>query len=130
MTAGERRNQLRGLAFCLLWFIGLGLFTAYPVLASLFFSFCDYSVLHPPAWAKPALVLMGLWGVGNSMVIYLAGLQDVPKELYEAAELDGASWWRRIWHVTLPMISPVIYFNLIMGIIGSLQVFTQAFIMT
>src|SRR5436309_10630116 len=63
--------------------------------------------LADPAWAKPALVLMGLWGVGNSMVIYLAGLQDVPKELYEAAELDGANWWRRIWHVTLPMISPV-----------------------
>jgi multiple sugar transport system permease protein len=74
--------------------------------------------------------MMGLWGVGNSMVIYLAGLQDVPKELYEAAEIDGATTWRQFWHVTLPMLSPVIYFNVIMGIIGSLQTFTQAFVMT
>ncbi len=86
--------------------------------------------LADPRWAKPALVLMSLWGVGNSMVIYLAGLQSVPKELYEAAEIDGAGAWRRFWHVTLPMISPVIYFNLIMGIIGSLQVFTTVFVMT
>jgi multiple sugar transport system permease protein len=238
MTARERQNLRTGLGFCALWFVGLGVFTAYPVLASLFYSFCDYSVLQAPIWsgtenyqrmmsdkvfwislkntlyfaglslplgmvvslslalllntdvrgmpvfrtifyipsivpmvasamlwlwifngsygilnwalrpvleifgmrpptwladpdwAKPALVLMSLWGVGNSMVIYLAGLQDVPKELYESAELDGAGWWRRLWHVTLPMISPVIYFNLIMGIIGSLQVFTQVFVMT
>ncbi len=86
--------------------------------------------LADPAWAKPALVLMSMWGVGNSMVIYLAGLQDVPKELYESAEIDGASWWGRLWHITLPMISPVIYFNLVMGIIGTLQVFTQVFVMT
>jgi multiple sugar transport system permease protein len=83
-----------------------------------------------PAWAKPALALMSLWGIGNSMVIYLSGLQNVPQELYESAEIDGANWWRRIWHVTLPMISPVIYFNLIMGIIGALQTFTTVFVMT
>jgi multiple sugar transport system permease protein len=86
--------------------------------------------LADPVWAKPALVLMSMWGVGNSMIIYLAGLQDVPKELYESAEIDGANWWGRIWHITLPMISPVIYFNLIMGIIGTLQVFTMVFVMT
>lgn len=238
MTPHERRNLRNGLAFCSLWFIGLAVFTLYPVLASLFYSFCDYSVLQSPIWsgaenylrlwndevfwlslkntlifaalslplgmivslslalllntgvramplfrtffylpslvplvassmlwlwifngsygvlnwvltpilgllgltpptwladpnwAKPALVLMSTWGVGNSMVIYLAGLQDVPQELYESAEMDGAGGWRRIWHVTLPMISPVIYFNLIMGIIGTLQVFTQVFVMT
>lgn len=84
--------------------------------------------LGDPTWAKPALILMTLWGVGNSMVIYLAGLQDVPKELYESAAIDGASAWRRFWHITLPMISPVIYFNLIMGIIGALQVFTQVWV--
>ena len=84
--------------------------------------------LGDPAWSKPALILMSLWGVGNSMVIYLAGLQDVPKELYESAAIDGAGAWRRFRHVTLPMISPVIYFNLIMGIIGSLQVFTQVWV--
>ncbi len=238
MTIRERRHLRNGLLFCAPWLIGLGVFTAYPVLASLFYSFCDYSVLqspvwcgtenyrqmlsdtvfwlslkntlvfallslpagtivalalavllntevrgmpmfrtifylpsivpmvasamlwmwifngqfgllncalHPvlgvfglqppgwlgdPTWAKPALALMSIWGVGNSMVIYLAGLQNVPKELYEASEIDGASTWRRFWHVTLPMISPVLYFNLIMGIIGTLQVFATVFVMT
>ena len=238
MTSSEKRNLRNGLAFCSLWFIGLGVFTAYPVFASLFYSFCEYSVLQPaiwsgtenyqrlisdqvfwlslkntliyaglslplgmlvslslalllntgvrgmplfrtffylpslvpivastmlwlwifngnygvlnwaltpilkifgtspptwladPNWAKPALVLMSAWGIGNSMVIYLAGLQDVPQELYESSEIDGASWWHRIWYVTLPMISPIIYFNLIMGIISSLQTFTQVFVMT
>jgi multiple sugar transport system permease protein len=238
MTPAERKRLRSGLGFTALWIVGLGTFTVYPVLASLFYSFCDYSILQsavwigwenyrqlaaddlfwlslrntliyaglavplgmavslslalllncevggraffrtvfylpsivpvvasamlwmwifngqygvlnwaldpvlrplgltPPAWlgdpnwAKPALVLMAVWGAGNSMIIYLAGLQDVPKELYEAASIDGAGRLRRFWHVTLPMISPVIYFNLVMGIIGSLQVFTQAFIMT
>jgi multiple sugar transport system permease protein len=227
-----------GLGFTGLWIIGLGVFTAYPVLASLYYSFCDYSILQrpvwiglenykemfqddvfwlslrntlyfavlsvplgaavsislalllnceirgkaffraifylpsivpvvassmlwmwifngqhgilnqflgpiftlfgssppawlgDPAWAKPALILMGLWGVGNSTIIYLAGLQDVPKELYESAELDGAGPVRKFWHVTLPMISPVIYFNVVMGVIGAMQVFTQAFVMS
>ena len=77
-----------------------------------------------------ALVLMSFWSVGNTVVIYLAGLQDVPRELYEAAEIDGASALRQTWHVTLPSISPVIFFNLIMGIITTLQVFTLPYIMT
>jgi multiple sugar transport system permease protein len=81
-------------------------------------------------WAMPALALMSLWGVGNAVVIYLAGLQDVPVELYEAAELDGAGVLGRMWHVTLPMLSPVIFFNLIMAIIGTLQVFDIPYIMT
>lgn len=238
MNRGEWRRLFKGLGFTGLWVVGLGVFTAYPVLASLFYSFCDYSILQrpvwiglenfrqlavddvfwlslrntlffaglsvplgtvvslslalllnhdvrgraffrtlfylpsivpavasamlwlwifngqygvlnqllgplfalwggrppawlgDPAWAKPALVLMSLWGVGNSTIIYLAGLQDVPRELHESAELDGAGPLRRLWHVTLPMISPVIYFNVVMGIIGAMQVFTQAFIMT
>ena len=88
------------------------------------------SWLDDESWAMPALVLMSVWGVGNTVIIYLAGLQDVPRELYEAADIDGATPWRKTWHVTLPSISPVIFFNLIMGIIGTLQVFTQAFIMT
>jgi multiple sugar transport system permease protein len=230
-----KRNQRNGLLFCLPWLIGLSVFTAYPVFASLFYSFCDYSVLQspvwagtenyrrmahdsvfwlslrntfvfalmslplgtvvalslalllntevrgmpvfrtifylpsivplvanamlwlwifngqfgllnwalrpafhlfgatPPAWlgdprwAKPALALMSAWGVGNSMIIYLAGLQNVPKELYEAAEIDGARTWRKFWHITLPLISPVLYFNLVMGIIGTLQQFTTVY---
>ena len=232
------RKFFTGVAFCLPWIAGLGIFTLYPVAASLYYSFCDYSVLQPaiwtggenfqhlmqdqlfwislkntliyagfsiplgmvvalglalllncqvrgtaifrtifylpsivpivassmlwlwifnpslgllnnvlapicqlfgaqppgwlqdPTWSKPALILMSAWGVGNSMIIYLAGLQDVPKSLYESAEIDGANKWQQFWHVTLPMIMPVVYFNLIMGIIGSLQVFTQVYIMT
>jgi multiple sugar transport system permease protein len=232
------RRFLTGIAFTLPWIVGLCTFTLYPVAASLYYSFCDYSVLQPaiwtgtenyhrmlqddmfwrslgntlfysgfslplgmvmalilalllncrvrgtaifrtlfylpaivpviassmlwlwilnptyglinwalapichlfggtppgwladPAWAKPALILMSAWGVGNSMIIFLAGLQDVPEALYEAAEIDGASKWQQFWHVTLPMIMPVVYFNLVMGIIGSLQTFTQVFIMT
>ena len=85
--------------------------------------------LSDPMWTKPSLMLMALWGVGNSVVIYLASLQDVPISLYEAAEIDGASAWMRLRHVTLPMISPVIYFNLIMGIIGTLQTFASAYVM-
>jgi multiple sugar transport system permease protein len=86
--------------------------------------------LADPRWAKTAIVLMAVWGAGHSMVIYLAGLQDVPVAVYEAAIIDGAGYWRRLWHVTIPMISPVIYFNVIMGTIGAFQVFTQALIMT
>ncbi len=86
--------------------------------------------LGDPAWAKPALVVTGLWGVGNSVVIYLAGLQDVPRDFYEAARVDGATWWQQTRHITLPMISPVIYFNLLMGCIGVLQIFAVPFVMT
>ena len=93
-------------------------------------------ISDPPGWlsdvrtALPALVLMSLWGVGNTVVIFLAGLQDVPRELYEAAEIDGASRTQSLFNVTLPAVSPVIFFNLIMGIIGTLQVFTLPYIMT
>lgn len=86
--------------------------------------------LADPAWAKPALILMSLWGVGGAMVIYLASLQDVPRELLESAEIDGAGYWSRLVHVTIPTVSPVIYFNLIMGIIGVLQIFSIVYIMT
>ena len=234
MTSRERQNLRIGLLFVSPWIVGFLVFTLYPVVASLFFSFCDYDVLskpvwiggmnyrdmaadsvfwkslyntlffsilalplgmilalllaillnqpvrcrgafraifflpslvpmvagamvwlwilngklgllnqflltlgihHPPqwlndpGWTKPSLVLMALWGVGNSVVIYLASLQDVPQSLYEAAEIDGASAWMRLRHVTLPMISPVIYFNLVMGIIGTLQTFASAYVM-
>jgi len=86
--------------------------------------------LNDPKWALWSLMLMSLWGVGGSMVIYLAGLQDIPVHLYEAATLDGASAWVRLRKVTLPLLTPVIFFNLVMGIIGSFQYFTEAFIMT
>jgi multiple sugar transport system permease protein len=237
MTRNERRNLRNGLLFIAPWIVGFLAFTLYPICSSLFFSFCDYSVLERPVWvgaenytelarddvfwislkntayyavfalsfglilsisialllntkvrgmafyrtifflpsivpavatailwlwilngkfgvlnytlslfgipdkslpawleskewAMPALIMMSLWGIGHSMVIYLAGLQDVPIHLYESAEIDGASWWQKTVHITLPMLSPSIYFNLIMGIIGTFQVFAAPYIMT
>jgi multiple sugar transport system permease protein len=229
----RRKEALAGYLFAAPWFIGMAVFLLYPLVASIYYSFCDYSVLKAPVWigmanyndlfhdeifwktvsntgiyavialpvgmvvalglamllntrvrgmtvyrtlfflpslvpmislavvwlwilnsqygilnqglavlhingpnwlgdpiwTKPALVVTGLWGVGNAMLIYLASLQDVPTSLVEAAELDGASWWQKTKAVTLPMISPVILFNLIMGIIGSLQVFAVPYVM-
>lgn len=234
MTPTERNNLVKGLLFASPWLIGLGAFTAYPLLAALYYSLTDYSVLLPPvfigldnyidlftdplfyksfyntlvfaagsvglgvfislclalllnnpvrgialyrtlfflpslmpivassilwmwmyrgesgiintlleavgipgpawladpAFAKTAIIIMAVWGMGHSMVIFLAGLQDVPIALYEAAVIDGANWLQRLVHVTIPMISPVIYFNVIMGLITGFQVFTQAYIMT
>lgn len=80
--------------------------------------------------AKPALIVMSLWGAGGGMIIYLAGLQGIPRSLYEAADIDGAGPWRRFLNVTLPMLTPTIFFSLIVGVIGSFQVFTQALVMT
>jgi multiple sugar transport system permease protein len=81
-------------------------------------------------WALWSLVFMSLWAVGGSMIIYLAGLKDIPMTLYEAALIDGASAWQRTRHVTLPMMTPVIFFNLVMGVIASFQYLAQAYIMT
>lgn len=78
-------------------------------------------------WALPVLILISLWGFGYPMVIFLGGLQTVPRELYEAAHLDGAGAWARFRHVTLPLISPVLFFNIVMGVIGSLKVFDLAY---
>ena len=79
---------------------------------------------------KPSLVIMAIWAFGGAMIIFLAGLQGIPEVLYEAAAIDGASGSNRFWHVTLPMLSPTIFFNLVIGIIGSFQVFTSVFVMT
>jgi multiple sugar transport system permease protein len=86
--------------------------------------------LVDPNYTKAALILMSAWGVGGSMILYLAALGDVPITLYEAADLDGAGAWRKAWHITLPMISPVLLFTLVMGLIGTFQYFSQAWIMT
>ena len=86
--------------------------------------------LADPNWALPAFVLMSLWGVGGGMIIYLAGLQSIPTQLYEAADIDGANPVQKFWKITLPMVSPTIFFNLVMGVIGSFQVFTSSFVMT
>lgn len=86
--------------------------------------------LGDPAWAKPAIILMGLWGAGSNMIIYLAGLKNIPNEFYEAASIDGAGSLRQFFTITLPLLTPTLFFSTIMGIIGSFQIFTQSFIMT
>ena len=94
--------------------------------------------LDPPGWfsdrkwAIPSLIMMGLWqGAGGTrMIIFLAGLQGVPDELYDAASIDGAGAWRRILHITLPLLTPTIFFNLVLGVIGALQTFAAAFVAT
>lgn len=98
--------------------------------------FLSFFGIQGPAWlldsssVKPALIIMSLWGVGNNILLLLAGMQGIPVELYEAAHLDGASSARRFMKITIPMISPVIFFNLVMGVIGGLQAFAQVYIMT
>ena len=86
--------------------------------------------LTHPKWSKPALLIMSVWWVGGNMVIFLAGLQGIPKHLYEAAKLDGANAWRQMLHITIPMITPTIFFNLVMNLINAFQVFAQSFVMT
>lgn len=92
--------------------------------------------IHGPGWltdpelAKPSLILMGVWTIGGTLVIFLAGLQDIPRQLYDAAMIDGAGTLHQVRHITLPMLSAVIFFNVVVGVIGGFQIFTQAFIMT
>jgi ABC-type sugar transport system permease subunit/ABC-type glycerol-3-phosphate transport system substrate-binding protein len=86
--------------------------------------------LQDPLWSKPALIVQGLWGAGAGMIVWLAGLKAIPPDLYEAAALDGANAFRRFWHITLPMLTPYIFFNLVMGLIGTFQIFGPAYLMT
>jgi len=86
--------------------------------------------LQDARYAKWGIIFTGLWGAGNAVVIYLAGLQDVPRHLYESADIDGAGFWQKTVHITIPLISPVIYFNSIMGLIGTFQVFAVPYVMT
>jgi len=85
--------------------------------------------LTAEAWAKPALVLMGIWGAGSGMILWLAGLKGVPTSLYEAADLDGAGPVRSFWSVTMPMLSPILFFNVVMGFIGAIQEFDRVYIL-
>ena len=98
------------------------------------------SAAWPPAWpvdhagrifgSKDGLVLLSLWGIGNLLVIYLAALGDIPQSLYESAEVDGAGRLRQFWHITLPMLTPVVFFNVVMGLIQSVQAFTQIYLVS
>jgi len=94
------------------------------------FGIAGPSWLQDAGWSKPSLIIMGLWGVGGGMIIWLAGLKNIPNHLYEAAEVDGAGVWSKFINITIPMLSPYIFFNLIMGLIGTFQIFSQAYIMT
>ena len=86
--------------------------------------------INSEAWIYPALTLMGLWAIGNFMIINIAGLQSVPTELYEAARIDGAGWWTQLRRITIPLMSPVLLYNLVIVLIATFQYFTQAYTMT
>jgi multiple sugar transport system permease protein len=124
-------SQVPAVASALLW---LWIFNPTYGLANAFLyglGFPPQGWLQDPTQAKPVLIFMGFWGIGGTMVIFLAGLQGVPQHLYEAASLDGAGLFHRFRHITLPMMTPVIFFNLIIGIISAFQSgFTQTYIMT
>ena len=84
--------------------------------------------LSDPTWSKPSLIMLGVWGMGATIMIYLSGLQDVPVTLLEAAELDGAGWWQKLRYITIPMVSPITVFALITGVIAMFQYFAQAYV--
>jgi multiple sugar transport system permease protein len=83
-----------------------------------------------PNWTKPGLVVMGMWWIGGNILIFLAGLKGIPEQLYEAAAIDGATGWTKFWNITVPLLSPTIFFTIVTGIIGAFQIFTTAFIIT
>jgi multiple sugar transport system permease protein len=120
-----------GVATAMLWMLLLN-----PDMGGINFVLRKVGVANPPGWlgseqwAMPGLILMSLWSVGNLMIIFLAGLQSVPDELQEAAYVDGAGTWRRFRHITLPLLTPTILFNLVISVIASFQVFTQTYVMT
>ena len=106
----------------------LGIIPGLGGVAAEFKNFLAPDWFNSTEWAVPGLILIGLWGIGNMMLIFLAGLQSVPTELYEAARVDGAGPWRQFRNVTLPMISPVFFYNLLLNIIGAAQYFTQVYV--
>jgi len=123
-------SVVSGIAVAILWIMILhqdfGLVNSFLA----FFGIKGPGWLVQPEWAMPSLILMSLWSAGGSMVIYLAGLQSVPTHLYEAAEIDGANTFQKFWTVTVPMMSPVILYNLIVGFIASIQGFVLVYVMT
>jgi multiple sugar transport system permease protein len=130
-TAFYLPSVLSGVAVALLWrWLFSKEFGLINTLLYQFLGITGPSWLGDERWALPSLVGMSLWGVGSGAIIYLAGLQGIPTDLYEAGEVDGATGWNRLWNITLPMMTPVLFFELLTGVIGALQVFTQALIMT
>lgn len=124
-------NVVAGVSVAMLWmWIFHSEFGLINLVLQVVFGIRGPAWLVHPDWALRALILMSLWSVGSSMIVNLAGLQGIPTELYEAASIDGANWWHKFWKVTVPMLSPVLFFNLVMGVIGSFQYFTNAYVMT
>jgi multiple sugar transport system permease protein len=123
-------SVLSGVAYVVMW---MWMFNPQHGLINTLFSYAGIQGprwLLDPKWALSALIIMSLWGVGRSMIIFLAGLQDIPAVLYEVAEIDGATRWNKFWKVTLPLLTPSLLFNLIFGIILTFQTFTNAFVAT
>jgi multiple sugar transport system permease protein len=123
-------SQVSGVALALMW--GWILNPQFGIVAQAFDALGVQAPLWlvDPTWVKPAFILMGLWSIGTSMVIWLAGLQSIPEMYYEAAAIDGAVRLRRFWSITLPLLTPTTFFVLITGIIGTFQIFTQAYVLT
>lgn len=122
-------NVLSGIAAIFLWQWILspkGLFNS----ALELFGISGPSWFADPTWTKPGMVVMGMWWIGGNVIIYLAGLKGIPKELYEAAAIDGAVGWAKIRYITLPLLSPTIFFEVVTGIIGAFQIFTTALILS
>jgi multiple sugar transport system permease protein len=129
-TAFFMPSVLSGVAVALLW---RWIFSGQFGLANYFLDMVGIAGpkwLTDELWALPSLVIMALWAVGGGMVIYLAGLQGIPSDFYEAAEVDGAGWWSRLRHITVPLMTPALFFQLVTGVIAALQVFTQPYVMT
>jgi multiple sugar transport system permease protein len=118
------------IAAAVLWFVLLNPDGIINTSLERWFGITGPAWLADPNWSKPGMVLMGLWGAGGGMILWLAGLQGIPPQLYEAASIDGAGPFQRFFAVTLPMLTPYIFFSLIVGIIGVFQIFAQALVLT
>jgi len=124
-------SVLSGVAVALLWsWVFNKDFGVLNYLLDKLFGIYGPNWLGTEEWVIPALAIMSLWGVGGGMVIFLAGLQGIPTQLYEAARIDGATSWQEFWRITIPLLTPTIFYHLITSIIGTWQVFTQAYVMT
>ncbi|TLS39403.1 sugar ABC transporter permease [Pseudalkalibacillus caeni] len=121
---------LSGVAVYFLWMQLLSPSTGLINTALAWFGIDGPAWLFDPEWTKPALIIMKMWGVGGGMLLYLASLQGVPKALYESATLDGANAYHRFRHITLPLITPVIFFDIVTSLIGGFQIFQEAYVMT
>ena len=121
---------LSGVGVYLLWMQLLDPGTGMVNLILSWFNIDGPNWLFDPDWTKPSLILMKLWSVGGSMLLYLASMQGVSKSLYEAAEIDGANTWKQFRHITIPMITPVIFFDVVTSLIGGFQIFQEAYVMS